>query len=45
MYGAAYVIAILLLLSGLGLGVGYKVVTGGDGGPGIEFPPDYPEGK
>ena len=21
------------------------VVTGGDGGPGIEFPPDYPEGK
>ncbi len=26
-------------------GVGYKVVTGGDGGPGIEFPPDYPEGK
>jgi len=45
MYGAAYVIAILLLLSGLGLGVGYKVVTGGDGGSGIEFPPDYPEGK
>jgi TolB-like protein len=45
MYGAAYVISILLLLSGLGLGVGYKVVTGGDGGPGIEFPPDYPEGK
>ena len=31
MYGAAYVIAILLLLSGLGLGVGYKVVTGGCG--------------
>ena len=26
-------------------GVGYKVVTGGDGGPGIEFPPDYPEGN
>ncbi len=26
-------------------GVGYKVVTGGDGGSGIEFPPDYPEGK
>jgi len=43
MYGAAYVIAILLLLSGLGLGFGYKVVTGGDDGPGIEFPPDYPE--
>ena len=26
-------------------GVGYKVVTGGDGGSGIEFPPDYPEGN
>ncbi|MBC8345601.1 MAG: hypothetical protein H8E56_05040 [Candidatus Marinimicrobia bacterium] len=43
MYGAMYVLLILLLLSGLGLGVGYKVVTGGDDGSGIELPPDFPE--
>ena len=41
MYGITAVIIILLLLSGLGLFLGYKAVEGEDPGPEIGFPPDY----
>ena len=41
MYGMTAVIIILLLLSGLGLFIGYKATEGDDPGPEIGFPPDY----